>query len=105
MVIMRIFFITPKKPNRKDLGYDMDAIQRWRRKPTCSVRRPKIRGMALSINRSPSAGWSHVIFDAIDRCADKSEPKNLPDVWNELLLPIGIFGIDCKQMLEGAAAD
>ena len=55
--------------------------------------------------KSPSAGWSHVIFDAIDRCADKSEPKNLPDAWNELLLPIGIFGMDCKQMLEGAAAD
>ena len=51
-----------------------------------------MRGMALK--RTPSAKYD-----------DKSEPKNLTDVWNELLLPIGIFGIDCKQMLEGAAAD
>ena len=42
------------------------------------------------VNKNPSAGpWSKVIFDAMDKCADKSEPKkNLTDVWNELLLPI-----------------
>lgn len=55
-----------------------------------------MRGMALKRT---------LLQNPIDRYADKSEPKNLTDVWNELLLPIGTFGIDCKQMFDGAAAD